>query len=336
MMLARIPLAMLALRIVLAAGLMPSPALLVVSREGSLAIVDPATRKVVGRVKTGEEPREVAVSSDGRLAFVSNYGSPETAGRTISVIDPAAQAEIRRVDLGVLSRPHGLAFAAGKLYFTAETNKLIGAYDPIANRVDWLLGTGQNATRTIWVSPDASRIVTANRDSNTIGIFERSGVADWNQTVIPVGKGPEGFDISPDGAQLWTANSRDGSVSAIDLVAKRLIRTFNVQTSRSCRLKFTPDGKLALISDQERGDLLVFERATRKEMKRIPLGHEPSAILVTPDGSRAYVSMTGDNDVAAIDLRTFDLAARIAGVNAPDGLAWLPAQSGDRADLGGH
>jgi YVTN family beta-propeller protein len=336
MVLERIPLAMLALVTALAAGPMPSPALLVVSREGSLAIVDPATRQVVGRVKTGEGPREVAVSADGRLAFVSNYGSPETPGRTISVIDLAAQTEIRRVDLGVLSRPHGLAFAAGKLYFVAETNKIIGAYDPAAIRVDWLLGTGQNTTQTIWASPDAARIVTANRDSNTIGIFERTGVADWNQTVIAVGKGPEGFDVSPDGAQLWVANSRDGTVSAIDLAAKRLIRTFNVQTSRSCRLKFTPDGKLALISDLERGDLLVFERATRRELKRIPLGHEPCAILVTPDSSRAYVSVTGDNDVAVIDLRTFDLAARIVAGNAPDGLAWLPGQSGDGGDLSGH
>ena len=30
---------------------------------------------------------------------------------------------------------------------------------------------------------------------------------DWNETVIPVGKGDEGFDVSPDGAELWTANA---------------------------------------------------------------------------------------------------------------------------------
>jgi DNA-binding beta-propeller fold protein YncE len=328
MMPARIPFAILALALALPAGPLPSPALLVVSREGSLAIVDPAARQVVGRVRTGEGPREVAVSSDGRLAFVSNYGSPEALGRAISVIDLAAETEIRRIDLSPLSRPLGLAFAAGKLYFAAEADKIIGAIDPAAGRVDWLLGTGQNATRTIWASPDASRIVVANRDSNSIGIFDRTGVADWNQTVIAVGKGPEGFDVSPDGAQLWVANSRDGTVSAVDLVSKRLIRTFGVQTSRSSRLKFTPDGRLALISDAEAGDLLIFERATRKELKRIPLGHEPSAILITPDGARAYISVTDDNDVASIDLRTFDLAARIAAGNAPDGLAWVPALSG--------
>ena len=55
-------------------GATPSPALLVLNKEGSLAIVDPATGTVTGRVPTGSEPHEVAASSDGKLAFTSNYG----------------------------------------------------------------------------------------------------------------------------------------------------------------------------------------------------------------------------------------------------------------------
>ena len=35
---------------------------------------------------------------------------------------------------------------------------------------------------------------------------------DWNETVIPVGKGDEGFDLLPDGRELWTANAQDGLV----------------------------------------------------------------------------------------------------------------------------
>ena len=135
-----------------AAAQVPSPALLVVNKEGSLAIVDPATRKVLGTVRTGDTPHEVAASADGRLAFVANYGGA-MPGNTISVIDLAARKELRRVDLGPLRRPHGLAFAGGKLYFTAEVNRLIGRYDPAANRIDLLLGTGQATTHMIMVSP---------------------------------------------------------------------------------------------------------------------------------------------------------------------------------------
>jgi YVTN family beta-propeller protein len=299
----------------------PSPALLVLNKEGTLAIVDPATRKVMGRVPTGESPHEAVTSTDGKLAFASNYGGT-TPGNSLSVIDLATQKELHRVDLGTLRRPHGLAFADGKLYFTAETNKLIGRYDPAANQVDWLLGTGQNTTHMVMVSPDGAQIFTANIGSDSITMIERAGAQNWNETVIPVGKGPEGFDLSPDGKQIWAANSRDGSVSVIDIFTKKLIHAFSVQTKRSNRLKFTPDGRLVLISDLDGGDLVVIERATRKELKRIKLGRQPAGILIEPDSARAYVAVTGDDNVAVIDLKSLELAGRIQTGKGPDGMAW--------------
>ena len=67
----------------------PSPALLVLNKEGSLALIDPGSGQVVGKVPTGADPHEVAVSSDGKLAFTSNYGAGRSGneGHTISVID---------------------------------------------------------------------------------------------------------------------------------------------------------------------------------------------------------------------------------------------------------
>ncbi len=300
------------------AGFLEPATLLVLNKEGSLAIVDPATRQVLGRVPTGEQPHEVVASTDGKLAFTSNYG-----GKTISVIDLAARKELHRFDLGPLTRPHGLDFADGKLYFTAEMNKLIGRYDPAANQIDWLLGTGQNSTHMVRVATDLRTIFTSNIGSDSIAIIEAAGVNNWNETVVPVGKGPEGFDISPDGKQIWAANSRDGSVSIVDLASKSVVRTFGVQTKRSNRLKFTPDGKLVLISDLDAGDLLVLERATRKELKRMRLGRQVAGILVEPDGDRAYVAVTGDNNVAVIDLKGLELQARIQTGNGPDGMAWV-------------
>jgi len=61
----------------------------------------------------------------------------------------------------------------------------------------------------------------------------------------------------------------------INIADKRVVHTFGVQTRRSNRLKFTPDGRLVLITDLDAGTLLVLHRATSKELKRIPLGHHP-------------------------------------------------------------
>jgi YVTN family beta-propeller protein len=305
---------------ILGAAETPSPALLVLNKEeATLSIIDPATGKVTGHASTGQGPHEVAVSSDGKFAFVGNYGS-QTPGSTLSVIDLVNQKEVRRVDLGPLRRPHGVAFAEGKVYFTAEVNKLIARYDPTNNQIDWLLGTGQNTTHMVLLSADNSKLFTANIGSDSITIIERAGNG-WNETVVPVGKGPEALDLSPDGSQLWTAHSRDGGVSIIDIAAKKVVQTLQVGTKRSNRLKFTPDGKLVFISDLEGGELVVLNASTHAEVKRIKLGRAPEGILMTPDGSRAYVAENMDNTVAVIDLKTLEVSGRIS-TGSPDGMAW--------------
>ncbi len=186
-----------------------------------------------------------------------------------------------------------------KSIFTSELNKIVGRYDPATNAIDWMIGTGENTTHMVMLNKDGSKMFTANIGSDSISILERgANPLNWNATVVPVGKGPEGMDISPDGAELWAAHSKDGGVSIIDIASKKVTATLQLGTKRSNRLKFTPDGKTVLITDLDAGVLIVLDRATRKEVKRITMGKTPEGILITPDGSRAYVGVAGDNHVA--------------------------------------
>jgi len=301
----------------------PSPALLVLNKEdNSLSIVDPATRKTVAQIPTGEGPHEIVASDDGKLAFVANYGA-RTPGNTLSVIDLATQKELHRVDLGALRRPHGLAFADSKLWFTAEQNKLIARYDPAANQLDGLLGIGQNGTHMLVFSKDRTLLFTSNIGSNSITLLQRaSDPSGWTLTTIPVGKGPEGADISPDTHEFWAANSGDGTVSIIDVAAKKVAQTLELRTNHSNRLKFTHDGKFVLISDPGSDTLVIVEAASRKEIKRISVGRQPEGIVITPDGASAYVALAGEKTVAVINLKTLEINARISVGNGPDGLAW--------------
>jgi YVTN family beta-propeller protein len=313
----------LAVAALLPAAETPTVALLVLNKDdNAMAIVGPESGLVVARVTTGEAPHEVTVSADGRFAYVSNYGS-SSPGSTISVIDLVAQKELRRVNLGSLRRPHGIAFAGEKVYFTAEVNRQIARYDPPTYKIDWVFDTGQDTTHMLVISRDRDTIFTSNIGSDTVtAIYRTSSNAEWNKTAIPVGRGPEAIDLSPDGREVWTAHSGDGGVSIIDAAAKKVIQTLNLQTKRSNRLKFTADGKLALISDMEGGELVVLERPARKEIKRFKVGRSPEGIVVAPDGSRAYVATTADNSVAVIDLKTLTVTKRIATGSGPDGMAW--------------
>jgi YVTN family beta-propeller protein len=268
-------------------------------------------------------------------------------------------------------RPHGLWFSDGKLYFTAEGSMAIARYDPATNKVDWLLGLGQDRTHMILVSKDQKTIYTSNVSSNTISIIERVdafqggrggpppgfggpargglggrlpggppsggrrggpgggpvGGPGWKQTIVAVGMGPEGFDLSPDGKQLWTAHMGDGRVSVIDVASKKVIHTIDAGARAPNRLKFTPDGKLALISEIGGGGLVVVDTSTRTVVKRMPLGRGASGVLIPPGGARAYVALTGDNALAIIDLTTLTEVGRLNTGLGPDGMAWLAVSS---------
>ncbi|HTT33387.1 MAG TPA: YncE family protein [Methylomirabilota bacterium] len=301
----------------------PSPALLVLDKEDNmLSIIDPGTAKTVARIPTGEGPHEIAASDDGKMAFVANYGA-RTPGNSLCVMDLVAQKELRRIDLGALRRPHGIVFVDGKVWFTAEENKVIARYDPASSQVDWLLGIGENRTHMLVFSKDRSRILTSNIQSDSITLLERSSEPwGWNATNIPVGKGPEGGDLSPDGKEYWAANSGDGTISIIDVAQRKVTQTLEVKTGRSNRLKFTTDGKLVLVSDLGNNVLVILDATSRKEIKRLNLGRNPEGILVVPDGSRAYVAVAGENVVAAVDLKTLEVTARISTGKGPDGMAW--------------
>src|SRR5260370_21753614 len=71
---------------------------------------------------------------------------------------------------------------------------------------------------------------------------------DWEETVVKVGSGPEGFDVLGDGRTIWVANAQDGTVSIVDFASKKVIDTLAVNVRGANRLKFTLDGKTALIS----------------------------------------------------------------------------------------
>lgn len=315
-----------------------SGSLLVLSKhDHTLSIVDPASLKVLARVPVGNDPHEVIASSDGGTAYVSNYGFG--AYNTLAVVDLTTQKALPSIDLGPLRGPHGLTFVGGKTWFTAEAAKAIGRYDPSTQKVDWMLGTGQNRTHMIWVSADAKRIITTNVSSGTISIIDLEPVhmpgpppggagpgsprqrLDWNETVVRVGNGSEGFDVSPDNKEIWVANAQDGTLSIIDFHEKRVIDTVDANVHGANRLKFTPDGKKVLVSSGP--EFVILDASTRKVVKRITTGHGSGGVLVEPDGARAFESCGPDNYVAVIDLRTLEVVGHINAGGEPDGLAWV-------------
>jgi YVTN family beta-propeller protein len=297
--------------------------LLVLNKEdATLSFIDPATGATTATIPTGAGPHEVEVTADGRTAVVTNYGS-QSAGDSLSVIDLGTLKERVRVDLGELRRPHGLATSGQQVYFTAEDAKQVGRLDTASGKVDWRFATNQERTHMVVASRDGRTLFTTNMGSNSVSIIERGNDGSAKQTVVGVGAGPEGLDVTPDGRQVWAANSTGGSISIVDVATRALVKTFDIGTRRSNRLKFTPDGALALVSDLTAGELVVVDVKSQTVKTRLPIGRGASGILVVPDGSRAYVAAASERKLVVVDLKTLAVTGQVATGGGPDGMAWV-------------
>jgi YVTN family beta-propeller protein len=301
--------------------------LLVINKsDATLALVDPATMKVTGKIATGAEPHEVAVSDDGKIAVVCNYGTGQNPGTSLTVVDVSAKREVRRFALPGLSRPHGIQAVGSRFYITTEGSLAVARYNAAADRIDWIAGTGQHVTHMLVGARDEKKIYTANMGSNSVSVLDLTDAWDVVLEHIAVARGPEGIDLAPDGSALWVAGvagrNEEAWISVIDPKTDSVVRTIPTTTKLANRLKFTPDGTRVVVSDPATNELSIFDAATGNVIKKIQTAEGPSGLLFTPDGKRLFVACASAAKVQVIDTTTWSIAGEVATGTEPDGMAY--------------
>ena len=194
-------------------------------------------------------------------------------------------------------------------------------YDPAADKVDWIAGTGQTATHMLALSRDGRKLFTANIGSDSVTAIVVGPPTPAAIAQIKVGRQPEAIDLSPDGKEVWVGQNGDGMITIIDAASHAVKQSFKVG-ELPIRLKFTPDGRRVVVTDPKGAHVVVVDAATRKEMKRIPMDGVPLGIQMAPDGKRVYVSRAQAGRVDAIDLEKLEVVGSVETGKGPDGLAY--------------
>lgn len=298
---------------------------------GTATVLDAATLRTVATLAVGTGPHEVAVSPDGRWAVVTNYGSREAEGHTLSVIDLSlpTPAVVRTIELGSYHRPHGATFVKGTstLLVTSESSQRLLLVDFASGRVDTALATNGRGSHMVAAQRDGRRAWTANIADGSVTEFD----VDARRTGRTYAAAPadEGIAVTPGGVQVWVGSNSAHTVTVMDTEKGSSIATLEGFAS-PYRVGISRTGRVAVVSDPMNNKVWVFEVGSRKKLAEIDLSKEklvkagaaPQGITFDPIADIAYVTLHGTNQVAAIDLGTLKLVA-VGDVGAgPDGVGF--------------
>ena len=327
----------------LLAGLDVSAETLLVVRKSddALDFIDPGSGLRLASVPLGHAPHEVSVSPDGRRAVVSNYGTREQPGSTLSIVDLEQPREVRRIDLAPHTRPHGVAwYAPDRIAVTTEGSRHLLVVEPDSGRIVRVIPTGQEVSHMVAVGPGGARAFVANIGSGTLtalDLFEGRKLAD-----IVTGSGSEAIAVTPDGREVWVGAREDGHLAIVS--ADRLEVTAKVPLPGiPIRIAMAPDGRTAFVTCAGSSEVVAIETATRRERGRaridLPLAPGapgrpyarmaagsalPVGLLVSPDGRNVYVAATMADAVLRLDTADVAVQQTVAVGGEPDGLGATP------------
>jgi YVTN family beta-propeller protein len=309
-----------------------SSGLLVVANKGdhALGVIDPAASRQVAEVpEGGVTGHEVAVSPDGRTAYVPIYGNsgvgkPGTDGRKMVVIDLASRKVTGEVDFGRGVRPHCPVFGPknGLLYVTTELDNSVSIIDPHTLKIVGTVPTKQPESHMLAITRDGRRGYTANVGPGTVSVLDLEGKKTI--AVINISKSTQRISTSIDDQLVFTSDQTKPQLAVIDAATNK-IKTWVPLEASGYGTAPTPDGKWLLVAMPAAHKVAVVDLAAMKVTRSIEVPRAPQEVLVRPDGQVAYVSCDANHVVAAIDLNNWTVQQKIEAGAGADGLAWAPA-----------
>ncbi len=310
----------------MAAGPKETPLLLVANQQDhTLSIVDAASNKQMAAIDVdGITGHEVAVSPDGRTAFVPIYGNsgvgkPGTDGDKIQVIDLASRKIIHTIPFDHGVRPHLPVFDhAGKtLYVSTELDHTLTAFDPKTYARLGTVPTGAPESHMFAISHDDRWAYTANVGPGTVSVLN----LQTRQTVatIPVSAKIQRISISNDDSMVFTSDQTQPRLAVID-TSTRQIKQWVTLPGLGYGTAPTRDGHWLLVAIPAQHQVAVVDLKTMQVARTLPMPGLPQEVLVRPDGARAYVSCLGK--VGVIDPTAWTVAGEIEAGTGADGLGW--------------
>lgn len=316
-----------------------------IQTEGTLYVVNKVSRNItifdlfegkkLKELPIEVEPHEATLVKNPNRIIVTNYGSPEVNGKSITVINASTNTIEKTIELGESPKPHGIITLPqpNKVAVVSDIGNHLSIVNVTTGIVEKQISTQQRFSHLLVHHPVKPLIYVANINSGSVSVIDL--VLDKVIKIIPCGKRTEGIDITPDGTELWVTNLDKSSISVIDTETYKI--TARLKTGIDpLRLKFSVDGKHCLVSNADDGTIYIYNTQTKKQIKTIIIPGKknifekilyrtprPVGILMHPNGQYAFVSNFTASRVEVIDMLNFTIVSSIKVGQMPDGLALI-------------
>ena len=259
-----------------------APGILLVANKGdsTLGLIDPAAAKQVAAIaENGVTGHEVIASPDGRTAYVPIYGNSGVGKPGTDGSNMVAIDIATRKIVGNLDFGHGVRPHCAQF---GPKNGLL------------YVSTGLDRSISI-VVPNTLRLIGA----------------------VPTGQAESHmFVISHDGKRAYTANVGPGTVSVLDLDARKTLEVIPISPNTQ-RISISLDDKWVFTSDQTKPRIAVINTQTSRIESWVDLPGHGYGTAPTPDGRWLVVALPTVNKVAVVDLHTARVVHTIDVPKAP-------------------
>ncbi|MFQ5742721.1 MAG: YncE family protein [Acidobacteriota bacterium] len=274
---------------------------------GSVHKYDTATDTWRGEVELGMFPATLSISPSIGLLYVVNFnlhGLPRPS--TISVVEPESMSEVGRVGTGVM--PHGSRMnrEGTRQYSVNMMNDDLVEVDTYRMQV----------TR---------RLALSNAAPLQLG-GDGSSAAPPKPVVKPTWATP----TTPQG-KLYVAGNGAATIFEVDVASWRISRKFENTGKGPYNIDVTADGKILVVTYKSDKSVGIWDLEKGVELARIDtLRPVPHGVVVSPDGSYAFVSIEGiggePGSVEAYDLKRLERVAHIDLAKQTGGIALWKVQ----------
>ncbi|MGH7153957.1 MAG: PQQ-dependent catabolism-associated beta-propeller protein, partial [Acetobacteraceae bacterium] len=269
-------------------------------RDNTMSVIDLGQMKTVKTVPTGQRPRGITVTPDGKYILVACGDDDE-----IQIFDSKTFQVVR-----TLATPDPELFAlrptGNPLYVSNENNALVTVWDINTGKKLATIQTGVEP-EGMTVSPDGKLIVNTSETTNMAHFIDYDSEKMVGATLV--GARPRNARFKHDGSEVWVSSELGGTVSVLDPKTRQITHTieFPIQGLRADEIqpediRFTKDDKTAFVALGTANRVAVVDASTYKVKRYLLVGQRVWHLGFTPDYEYLLSANGESNDVSVIDV----------------------------------